>query len=335
VVKGFPFVVEGTADGYTGETILFAAYADQSKVDTIKVVNGKFTFKGNIEEPTPFVYVRSDGQNNVFFAHPNTIHNLIIDCKENKGFGITNSPAQENINLFMNEVNPLIQAREQYSSNPDLQMKNEPKIQSVFENYIANPASNPYSASYLVLSSIIGMQNAEGAQLEKLISMMASPSRATQCGKKAIKMYERATADDMGKIAPDFSLTDSSGKKVTLSDYRGKYFVLVDFWATWCGPCRAEFPALVAAQAKYKDKLIILGVSIDADKSKWKTMLAKEGFTTWTHVWDGPQGPNQISQSLYNVPSIPRNFLLDKTGKVIARNLRGPAVESTLENFVK
>jgi thiol-disulfide isomerase/thioredoxin len=333
---GLPFVLKGKMDGYTGNTIVIAPFLNQAKPDTIPVVNEEFVYKGNMTEPQVFVYARQDGQSNIIFLDAGE-HNIIIDCKTNKGFGITNAPVQESYNSFANAINPLVEKRQSFQQAPDAaaQQANEGAIQKTFKDFVANPATHPTVSSFLVLSNVQQMQGASGEQMNEYYNLLPDAARKTAYAIKAQQFINRNSADDMGKIAPDFTLLDSAGKKVTLSQYRGSKYVLVDFWATWCGPCRAEFPALKVANEKYKNKMVILGVSIDADYAKWKKMLAQEGFTTWTHVWDGPAGPNQISSTLYNVPSIPRNFLLDKSGKVIARNLRGAAVEKTLEELVK
>jgi thiol-disulfide isomerase/thioredoxin len=336
-VKSYPFVLRGKLDGYTGKSIVFAPYLNQGKRDTVTVANNQFVYKGTLTEPQAYVYLREDGQNNTVFLDSGD-HEIIIDCITNKGFGITNAKVQENYNLFANAIGALIEKRSSYQTNPGkmLQEANEAAIQKTFKGFLSSPTSHPTVASFLVYSNVQQMNGASGLSMMELYNQLPEAAKQTAYAKKALQFIDRNSADDIGRTAPDFTLLDSAGKKVTLSSYRGKNYVLVDFWATWCGPCRAEFPALKAANEKYAKKgLVILGVSIDADYVKWKTMLAQAGFTNWTHVWDGPQGPDQIASSIYNVPSIPRNFLLDKNGVVIARNLRGAAVEKTLEEMIK
>jgi peroxiredoxin len=332
---GKEFVLRGKLDGYKGNTIMFAPFLNQGKVDTVKVVNGEFVYKGNITEPHVYVYLLEDKQNNIVFVNEGE-HNIIIDCMNNKGFGITNAPVQENYNQFGAAIGPLAAKRQTYQTDPSIQQSNEAAIQKTFSDFLSSPTTHPAVSSYLVYSNVQQMQGASGADMLNFYNVLPAAAKQTAYGKAAFAYINRNTADDMGNVAPDFTLMDSAGKKVTLSQYRNKNYVLVDFWATWCGPCRAEFPALKTAYEKYQSKgLVILGVSIDADYKKWKTMLAKEGFTNWTHVWDGPSGPNQVVNTLYNVPSIPRNFLLDKTGKVVARNLRGADVERLLAENIK
>ncbi len=137
----------------------------------------------------------------------------------------------------------------------------------------------------------------------------------------------------MGALAPAISQPTPEGQTVSLSSLKGKY-VLIDFWASWCGPCRAENPNVVAAFNKFKDKdFTILGVSLDDNKEKWMEAIKKDGLA-WTHVSDLKKWES-IPARDYGVESIPTNFLLDKEGRIIARDLRGPALEAKLAEVVK
>jgi peroxiredoxin len=142
-----------------------------------------------------------------------------------------------------------------------------------------------------------------------------------------------AAGSFIGKEAPDFTLPDVNGKMISLSSFRGKY-VLVDFWASWCAPCRGENPNVVKAFTKYKDKnFTILGVSLDEKKGDWGKAVMKDGLT-WTQVSD-LKGWSSSVVPLYNIQGIPFNVLVDPQGKVIAESLRGPELESTLAKVLK
>jgi thiol-disulfide isomerase/thioredoxin len=138
-------------------------------------------------------------------------------------------------------------------------------------------------------------------------------------------------------MVADFTQNDADGKPVKLSDFKGKY-VLVDFWASWCGPCRAENPNVVTAFNKYKDKnFTVLGVSLDGGttrttKEAWQKAIVDDGLT-WTHVTDMKGWDNEVSKS-FGVSAIPFNFLVDPTGKIIARNIRGEALQNKLNEIL-
>jgi thiol-disulfide isomerase/thioredoxin len=137
----------------------------------------------------------------------------------------------------------------------------------------------------------------------------------------------------IGAIAPGFISTDTAGNKVDLKGYRGKY-TLVEFWASWCPPCREESPTLVRLYNEYKAKgFEILSVSIDKNTTQWKNAILKDGYI-WGNVCDlnGYGGP---TAALYTVTAIPNSFLLDKNGRIIAKNLRGKDLESKLAEIMK
>jgi len=137
----------------------------------------------------------------------------------------------------------------------------------------------------------------------------------------------------VGSEAPDITLNNPQGKVVSLSSLRGKY-VLIDFWASWCGPCRMENPNVVRMYNKYKDKgFEIYSVSLDRDKDPWLKAIEKDGLT-WTHVSDLKYWQSAAAQQ-YGVTAIPATFLLDKEGKIIAKNLRGESLERKLDELLQ
>jgi peroxiredoxin len=146
---------------------------------------------------------------------------------------------------------------------------------------------------------------------------------------------EIAKATAIGAVAPDFTQKDTKGKSVKLSSLRGKY-VLIDFWASWCGPCRKENPNVVKAYQKFKNKKFeILGVSLDNSdgKNAWLDAIEKDNLT-WLQVSDLQGWKNAVAQ-LYGVQSIPQNFLLDPKGVIIEKDLRGNRLEEVLAKILK
>lgn len=145
------------------------------------------------------------------------------------------------------------------------------------------------------------------------------------------KEIKRISATVLGGEAPDFTMKTPAEEDMSLKDFRGKY-VLIDFWASWCGPCRRENPNVVKMYNKYKgEEFEILGVSLDRQKDRWLQAIEKDGLT-WPNVSD-LKGWQNAAAKKYGVSSIPHTVLVDKEGKIIARNLRGPALEAKLKSI--
>jgi peroxiredoxin len=147
------------------------------------------------------------------------------------------------------------------------------------------------------------------------------------------KRLETIKGTMVGYKATNFAQNSPEGKPVKLSDFKGKY-VLLDFWASWCRPCRMENPNVVAAYNRYKNKgFTVLGVSMDTNKDLWTAAIAADNLT-WTHVSDLKGWGNEAG-ILYSVKGIPQNFLIDKEGKIVAKNLRGAELDEKLAEIIK
>ena len=170
------------------------------------------------------------------------------------------------------------------------------------------------------------------AEVAPLYAALSPALRGSAPGREYGAMLDKLKTTTVGAIAPSFTQQTPEGKTVSLADYQGKY-VLVDFWASWCGPCRAENPNVLAAYNAFKGKnLEILGVSIDSNRDKWLKAVAEDKLP-WTQVSDLKQ-ENEAAQR-YSVNSIPQNFLIDPAGRIIATNLRGPELAATLARLLK
>ena len=137
----------------------------------------------------------------------------------------------------------------------------------------------------------------------------------------------------IGAQAPDFTLFSPEGQPVSLASFRGKY-VLVDFWAYWCGPCRRENPAVVKVYDEYKGRNFeILGVTLDTNQEKWLKAIKDDGLT-WPQLADLKKGDKNEAVTGYGVRAIPQNFLIDPSGKIVATNLRGDELKAAVARFI-
>lgn len=204
----------------------------------------------------------------------------------------------------------------------------------LIQSYIDDALSKVPANSHTYQLALTGVSVALDARKNKLFTLY---------GKRLVKKYEKAhpkllaglktkvlgaSAFIPGAVAPDFAQQTPDGKTLKLSDLRGKV-VLVDFWASWCGPCRRENPNVKKVYEKYKDKgFEILGVSLDRTKASWEKAIEQDGLP-WHHVSDLKGWKNEVA-AMYSVSSIPHTILLDQEGKIIVSKLRGAQLEQVL-----
>ena len=205
---------------------------------------------------------------------------------------------------------------------------------NIMQNFVLKHP-NSY-ISLVVLGELLGNNSGVGpSTIANLYKNLSEQVKKTDLGKELEIKLISTTQTAIGAVAPDFTQNDPKGKPVNLSDFRGKY-VLIDFWASWCGPCRQENPNVVKAYAQFKSKNFeILGVSLDNPNAKtaWLNAIEKDKLT-WTQVSDLQGWKNQAAR-LYGVESIPQNFLIDPNGVIVAKNLRGENLIRTLSDILK
>lgn len=203
--------------------------------------------------------------------------------------------------------------------------------ENVLSGYIQKNPNSP--AAFYALQQYAGW-DINPDKVEPLFNALPATVQAYPTVKNFKEQLETARLTGIGRVAPEFSQNDTLDQPVQLSSFKGRY-LLIDFWASWCGPCRQENPNLVKVFNQYKDKNFhILGISLDraGQKDKWMKAIHDDNLT-WSHVSDLRYWDNAVSKQ-YGIRAIPQNLLLDPTGKVIAKNLRGEALAKKMEELL-
>jgi peroxiredoxin len=331
---------------------------DPEVVDTAELKNGKFKLESISPEQAMFrVRLEKQPQGYIFINDQPKI-NFKADANDMSLEGPEfSTAANSSLKQFLKELSTAGTALHEMSQRIDslsklnvndsivtaLRGEAEQKQKS-FETYAAKFADT--TKSPVLAMFVLGyIQNMESGKLTDLITKISKRFPEHQGVSSLVLQYNQmleeqkrradmaAKIPGVGAMAPDFTLADPSGKPFTLSSLRGKY-VLVDFWASWCGPCRGENPNVVAAYKQYKDKnFTVLGVSLDEDKAAWQKAIMQDGLS-WQHVSD-LKGWQSMVVGLYGFEGIPYNVLLDPQGKIIATSLRENALQQKLAEVLK
>ncbi len=339
VQKGF--LIEGKLDGYKdGTKISLYRNGVQTEWLTTKLVKGKFSLKEKVEEPL-LCFIVIDGVQKPIELY---VENAVISVKGNKSntekYEISGSKSHKDFNEFITAFLPIAQqisaqANTLNSMVPgaerDEMMKKyttlQENLQKTIDKFISSKPNSPVGPFLL---DVTYQFNEDMVMLERRFNSLSAGIKKSQSGMRLQELIAEKKIGAIGTQAIDFTQEDTTGTPVSLSSFRGKY-VLIDFWASWCGPCRSENPNVVESFNKFNSKnFTVLGVSLDrpGQKEKWMNAIKEDGLT-WTHVSDLQFWSNSVAK-LYHIQSIPQNFLVDPEGKIIARNLRGPALAEKL-----
>lgn len=359
-VKKGEFLITGTAKGIAdGKTVILqtqdAAGTMMVPVDTVKIKDGKFEFKGKINEPTMYSLSFPDFQNGfpvivesdeiIVEVKKDTINNSRISgTYNNDEFQKFNDEAkkiQKKMMDFqkknMQAFNIAQQQKDTVTINKLIKQNND--IQNGLKDMMVKyPDTHPKSfISALIVLEMFRDPNFDAKKIRKLYDGFDESLRNTKIAKKIKDQLDaldkvkdapkpKPVAANVGQMAPDFSAKTPQGVTVSLKQSLGKVTV-IDFWASWCGPCRKENPAVVALYNELHSKgLNIIGVSLDKDAAKWKEAIAKDKLS-WVQVSNLKEFDDPIALQ-YNIEQIPTTFVLDSTGKIVAKDLRGEELKA-------
>ncbi|MDD7886922.1 TlpA disulfide reductase family protein [Flavivirga sp. 57AJ16] len=346
------YVINGEMESLEPESIAVLSYKqnDSTVTDTSLIEDGKFTFTGKLMHPANATISVRHGKTFPKKYQERDVYNFFID---NSAMQISAVNLIKEANLkgsvltdesieIENQISPLTDEIQALFKRMDGRNKEEKLITydtiQVFVDSIRAVAhqfiiSHPNSYVALQRFSRHRMpKNFDPIKADEEFNELFDKNlRQTPIGKSIAKKIAIAKKSQIGIEAIDFTQTTINGEEFKLSSLRGKY-VLVDFWAAWCKPCRAENPFVVKAYNKYKDQNFeIVGVSLDADKASWEKAIEKDGLP-WIHVSDLKYWKNEVALQ-YGVNSVPANYLISPEGIIVAKNLRGEALAQKLSEI--
>jgi thiol-disulfide isomerase/thioredoxin len=340
------FKIAGTfaSDDYEGKTVYLTNF-NQEQIDSVKVKNKQFKFKGNIQDVSDICFVRYDERHRsgVIFPEPG---NIIITFDHSLTSHIEGTPFNDAYQNFFYSIQKLADTGMQMAKAAEKEME-ENKIteqdyvqkqdafldefrNNIFEFVKQNIQTPVGEYSFLEYSSYL-----QSKQILELISMMRPKFKATESVQELEKTQLGSAATRIGNPFIDVKGKSIDGKEASLSDYAGKgKIVLIDFWASWCGPCIKSLPHLVEIYQKYKNKdFEIVAISLDDDKTAWEN-ASKKHRVTWPQLSNLKAWSDEIAVT-YGINSIPTTILLDKNGIIIEKDLNGKDLEQKLDELLK
>ena len=357
-VLGQGYVITGELSGANGQTVSLRQYRDFQpvEVNSTTVQAGKFTLTGTTPYPEfCMLYVGDQGPLVQFFIENSNIR-ISADPANPEKAKVTGSKETDSFMEFVDQLEKYAQQQKQLNdsyvslssssvASPDAIMNirlQAEKLNTDRRNYMVNYVlNNPgkISSAFIVSAFPVSgnttlMQILDISQKEQVANGFGSKTGQSQWVKVLKDNVAALKRTDIGQPFPDVTLKTPDDQPISISDFAGKgKYVLLDFWAAWCGPCRVENPHVVQLYKRYKDKgFEIIGISLDRGKAEWVEAIKKDNLT-WPQMSDLKYFESNAAQ-LYSVNSIPHTVLLDKDGKIIAKGLRGEALTAKLAELM-
>jgi peroxiredoxin len=348
-LKDTSYTILGRITGQDTGMVYLQHRTYSNTLDSVKLDHGYFTFKGKADSvELCFLGIAVNGNRQfkkVFFLQNGKM--TVLAKKDSLQLAlISGTPVQDEYTKYVDAIDARTGARSA-ALNKSYMAARAKKDQKTMDSldkeydaldaeekqmtidYIKANPSSPVSA-YEIYRNF--SYNPDPNLLDSLYKALDPSVQRDHFGRQVNDILTKAKLTAIGQPAPDFTSKDADGKPVSLSSFKGKY-VLVDFWASWCGPCRQENPAVVKAYHQYHDKgFDILGVSLDETKADWLEAIKKDGLN-WAQVSDLKGWKNDVAVE-YGIQGIPMNYLLDKEGRIVAKGLRGEDLTKKLQELL-
>ena len=337
------YTIKGTIKGLKDSTLVFLNNSTGATIAQDYASKGSFALKGIASDADMFQlgFIGNKEMVELFMGNENiTVTGdvthlqtvVITGSKYNTDYQAylqSFNPLKERLGSIVNKINAEQPGHKRDSLIAQFQITKD-KVVGQVNQFIKEKPASPVSAFVLY---VVNPLFPEPGALEAKYSTLQPEAQKGLYARLIEQMISASHVGGIGTMAADFTQNDTANNPIKLSSFKGKY-VLVNFWASWCRPCRMENPNVLAAYNKYKDKnFTVLGVSLDQQKANWIKAINDDKLA-WNHVSDLQYWNNAVAQ-MYHIQSIPSNMLIDPTGKIIAKDLRQGDLEQTLKSVLK